>query len=156
MIDRREQILERLMVILAAVPTVQVVLRNVVRNRGELPPEMRPAITLLDGDEVTSLSSTQQRGKVVPPMTKVEMSPEINVVMDAREPDNKLIGEDMNAMRTQIVKAIYDDTALAGILTTNGEMKYVGCQTDMATGRTMEGTLHIQMTFTYPLMPKDL
>jgi hypothetical protein len=157
--DRREQILERLMVLLATVPTVKVIMRNVVRNRGELPLEERPAISLLDADEVArGPSQTQQRGRLVAGSvtTIVEMTPEIFVVMDARKQENKLIGEDMNAMRMLILQLIFNDIGLADIMGAHAQRRYVGCQTDMGQNREMEGQMNIQIAFTYALLPQDL
>jgi hypothetical protein len=152
MTDRRELVLQRLLAILATLQTVQ----HVVRNRGELPPGKRPAIVLLDADEVARAFVPQQRGRLIAYPSLVDMTPEIYVVMDLREPDNTLIGEDMDALRIAIIKAITADQELHGILSANGDIRYVGCETDMASGRTMEGQLHIKMTFTYPLIPSEL
>ena len=93
--DRRELVLVRLLAILANVPPIQVV----VRNRGELPADKRPAIVLLDADEVARLQASQSRGRLIAAPCLVDMTPEIYVVMDAREPPNELIGTDMNTMR---------------------------------------------------------
>lgn len=152
MIDRRELVLVRLMAILAAVPTIQ----HVVRNRGELPADKRPAIVLLDADEVARLQVSQSRGRLIAAPCLVDMTPEIYVVMDAREPPNDLIGTDMDKLRVAIVYAIYNDANLKSILSANGDIRYVGTTTDMASGRSMEGQMHIRMSFTYPLLPNEL
>lgn len=150
--DRREQVLVRLKTILEAVPGIQVV----VRNRGELPADKRPAIVLLDADEVARLNVPQSRGRLIAAPCLVDMTPEIFVVMDAREPPNDLIGTDMNTMRVTIVHAVYSDQELKTILSANGDIRYAGTVTDMASGRSMEGQMHIRMTFTYPLIPSEL
>lgn len=150
--DRRELVLARLIAILTAIPNVQAV----VRNRGELPADKRPAIALLDADEVARPGVPQQRGRLIAAPNIVDMTPEIYVVMDPREPPNEKIGEDMNAMRVTIVKAIRFDQQLATILGGNGDIRYLGTQTDMASGRSMEGQMSIRMTFTYPLIPSEL
>ncbi len=152
MTDRRELILTRLIGILTAIPTVQVV----VRNRGELPADKRPAIALLDADESARANVAQQRGRIAAAPCLVDMTPEIYVVMDLREQPNEGIGEDMNAMRVAIIKSIMADAQLADILGGNGDIKFIGCQTDMASGRTMEGQMHIRITFTYVLKPSEL
>lgn len=150
--DRRELVLVRLLAILATVPPIQVV----VRNRGELPAEKRPAIVLLDGDETARLNVAQSRGRLTAAPCFVDMTPEIFVVMDAREPPNALIGKDMNTLRIAIVRAIYADADLKTILSSNGEIRYGGTSTDMASGRSMEGQMHIRLVFTYPLLPSEL
>ena len=150
--DRRELVLVRLLAILATVPPIQVV----VRNRGELPVDKRPAIILLDADETARLNVPQSRGRLIAAPCLVDMTPEIYVVMDLREPPNELIGKDMNAMRVKIVHAIYTDEDLKKILSSNGDIRYAGTATDMASGRSMEGQMHIRLTFTYPLIPSEL
>ena len=150
--DRRELVLVRLMAILANVPPIQVV----VRNRGELPADKRPAIVLLDADETARMQVAQSRGRLVAAPCLVDMTPEIYVVMNLREPPNDLIGTDMNTMRVAIMRAIYADEDLKKILSSNGDIRYVGTVTDMASGRSMEGQMHIRIAFTYPLLPSEL
>lgn len=152
MTDRRELILVRLAAILETVPTIVVV----VRNRGELPADQRPAIALLDADETARPGVPQSRGRLTAVPCLVDMVPEIYVVMDPREPPNEAIGKDMNTLRVAIVKAIMFDAELAAILGGNGDIRFIGCQTDMASGRTMEGQMHIRMAFTYVLKPSEL
>lgn len=152
MTDRREQILARLLVVLETVSGVRVA----VRNRGELPPNKRPAVILLDADEIAREAPPQQRGRLTMAPNLVDMSPEIYVVMDQREPQNASIGEDMNTLRIAIMKAIMSDDQLAAILGSNGDIQYNGCETDMASGRSLEGQMHIRMTFTYVLRPSEL
>jgi hypothetical protein len=152
--DRRELVLTRLLEVLAAVPSIQVV----VRNRGELPADKRPGIVLLDADEVARPSAPNARGRLIAQAMPnvVDMTPEIYVVMDPRKQPNPSIGTDMNALRLVIIKAVQTDQALTDIVGSNGDIRYAGTQTDMASGRSMEGQMSIRMTFTYPLLPKEL
>jgi len=152
MTDRREQVLSALFTVLQSVSGVKVA----VRNRGELPPAIRPAVVLLDGDETARDGVPQERGRLTAAPNLVDMSPEIYVVMDQREPKNEHIGEDMNAMRMAILKAITTAAPLIAILGSNGDIKYGGCATDMASGRSMEGQLSLRFTFTYVLKPSEL
>src|ERR1700753_1714667 len=124
MTDRREQVLAALFLVLQSVASVKVV----VRNRGELPAAIRPAVVLLDGNETARDSPPQERGRLTAAPNLVDMSPEIYVVMDQRETKNDRIGE----------------------------TKYLGCDTDMASGRSMEGQLFLRFTFTYVLKPSEL
>jgi hypothetical protein len=152
MTDRREEVLSRLLDILKSVSGVQVA----VRNRGELPADKRPAIVLLDGDEVARGAVQQTRGRLTLAPNLIDLSPEIYVLMDAREPHNERIGEDMNAMRVLILTSIMKDTPLADVLGSNGDIQYNGCETDMASGRSMAGQMNIRMMFTYALRPSEL
>jgi len=167
MTDRREQILQRLLAILTAIATSWrndpsatipsgIPVKEVVRSRGEMPPEKRPAIMLLDAGEVARPGVAQSRGRLTAGPQLVDMTPEIYVVMDLREPDNELLGEDLNAMRMVILKAIMFDGELATILGGNGSIRFAGAQTDLGEGRFMEGKMIIQMTFGYPLIPSEL
>ena len=77
--------------------------------------------------------------------------------MDQREPPNDKIGEDMNALRAHDHRARSSTTkSWRHILGSNGDIRYVGTTTDMASGRTMEGQMNIRLTFTYPLKPSEL
>jgi hypothetical protein len=153
MTDRREQILQRLLAILVEVAPTNYV---VARDRGELPPEKRPGITLLDANETAQLIHKQARGRFNAPPTKMEMTPQITLAMDTREPRNVNIGEDMNTQRVAILKAIFKDTQLADLMGSNGDMRLVGCTTDMIDGGTKEGQLVIQVGITYWLLPAEL
>ncbi len=150
--DRREQILERLFVICQTISGVQAV----VRNRGELPATKRPAIVLLDGDEVAREPVQQRQGRLTLAPNLIDLTPEIYAIMDQREPSNEGIGPDMNSLRVLLLLAISGDQELAAILGSNGEIKYNGCNTDMASGRSMEGQMMLSMTFTYALRMSDL
>lgn len=152
--DRRELILARLFVTLQTIDG----LKTVCRNRGLLPEEMRPAITLLDGsEEVTSTQVVDGRGGrgLSAQPAKVTMRPEIFVVLDQRLPKNEGIGEDLNAWRIAILKAISADSQINTLLTNNGSLLYEGCLTDMATGRSMEGQLQMQFALSYPFLATE-
>ncbi len=152
--DRRELILARLFEILKTI----VGLKTICRNRGLLPEELRPAITLLDGHE--DMTSTQVndgrggRGLSAQP-GKITMRPEIFVVLDTRLPKNEGIGADLNAWRIQILKAVSADTQINALLTTNGSLLYEGCLTDLATGQSMEGQLQMRFALSYPLKESE-
>lgn len=155
--DRRELILIRLLAILTTLAGANGI-RTICRNRGLLPEELRPAITLLDGDEtVTSTQINDGRGgrglSAQPAM--VIMRPEIFVVLDQRLPKNELIGEDLNAWRIRILTAVAADTQINTLLTNNGSLIYEGCLTDLATGRSMEGQLQMQFALTYPFKASE-
>lgn len=150
--DRRERVLQQLLTIMTGAPNVV----TVVRNRGGLKEEKRPAISVLDGNEATTLGAKEHRGVLVEPLYLVDMTPHIWVVMDAREPPNYQIGEDMSALRMWIVKAVFYSAELAAIIGAHGKIRYTGCDTDMTFGQPMEGQMNLRMTFTYPLLPTEL
>jgi hypothetical protein len=153
--DKRELILLRLKAILETVADVP---GGVFRNRGELDDAKRPAIILLDGDEVStrSVSAANSRGSLTVPPQFVRMSPEIYIVLDARKPHNVLSGEDLNAFRVDILKKIFEDAELKTLLGTNGDIAYDGTTTDMKSGQSMEGQALIKTTYQYVLRPSEL
>ena len=153
MTDRRELILARLFAILQTIPSVQAV----VRNRGELPDDKRPGIILFDAGEVARLQPPQQaRGRLIRAATFVDMTPQIFVVMDQREPPNKNLGQDMNALRITIVRTIIYDPELETIIGGNGDIRYAGTTTDLTGDGSAEGQMNIRLTFTYVLKPSEL
>lgn len=151
MIDRREQILTCIEGILAGVSGV----RSVARNRGLLDNDVRPGLVLLDGDEQERSprpagSSTGRQGMVP---TIMRMQPQVFIVMDVRKPQNANLGQDMNVIRTAIIGAFASDAELQSLVGTNGDIVYNGCETDLKSGSTLDGTARLDFSLTYPLIP---
>lgn len=151
MTDKREMILARLFAVLKDIPGVV----TCVRNRGELPDDKRPAITLLDSDE-TAQDKAFNRGRIAASPNFISLQPEIYVTLDSRKPDNKLIGQDLNVLRARILKAVLTDGTLVSLCGTNGEIRYLGCITDLARGRAMDGETGLTFAFIYVLNPSEL
>ena len=151
--DRRELILAQLATLLQAVDGV----KTVARNRGELPEDKRPAVTILDADETAGTQITDARGgpglKQQPVM--VIMRPEIFILLEQREPHNVNAGQDLNAFRIKVLNAINSDTQLASLVTANGSITYEGTLTDFATGRAMTGQMQMQFAFSYPFKASE-
>jgi hypothetical protein len=151
MTDRREMILARLFELLGSLPGVQ----QCVRNRGELPNDLRPAITLLDCDENVQ-SHPARHGGLSAALCLVSLEPEIYLLLETRKPDNVGVGQDLNLLRAVIIKAILTDTVLIALVGTNGEIKYNGCVTDLAKGRAMDGEMGLNFALVYVLNPREL
>lgn len=151
MSDRREQILDRLFQCLQSVPGVT----TVARNRGELPEDTRPAITMLDGDEDADLAAIPQGHMAMAP-NLVIMRPEIYAVLNQREPKNEGVGQDLNNLRKEILRATINDPQLKTLVGSNGLIIYEGCTTDLASGRSMQGQIQVRVAFRYVLKPSDL
>lgn len=149
--DRREQILSRLFDVLKTVPGPVVH----VRNRGDLPPDMRPGLTMLDADEQAS-EKAFNRGRIAAAPNLVVMTPEIYVTLKSQKPSNATTGQDLNTLRAAILKAVLLDRGLQDLVGTNGEIRYDGCITDLARGRDMIGEIGISVSFVYPLNPDEL
>jgi hypothetical protein len=154
--DRRERILTRVWDLLKTIPGMA----THVRNRGELPEELRPALVLLDADESVELTHTQARGQLRTPPMIVVMRPQIFITLKDREPKNEGIGEELNRVRRLVLPILLptltgDDT-LKTLVGANGFIRYEGLLTDMATGRSMRGELQFLFAFGYVLRLDEL
>jgi hypothetical protein len=149
--DRREQILERLFIIMQGV----VGTASCSRNRDELPSEKRPGIILLDGDE-EARPDTEGRGRPLGAPQRIIIKPEIYIVLTIQKPQNLTVGADLNAMRMKILKAVFTDSTLPTLITANGQIYYAGCVTDLARDRKMEGEMGMMLAVTYPLILSEI
>lgn len=147
MTDKREQILVRLLAISKAVPGIAAAFRN----KDEISDKQRPCILILDADEAANDGDPMNRPNRSP--RRVGMTPEIYILLGAKPED---IGTQINTLRASLVKAILTDADLATIVGSNGDVRYEGCATSLARGRTMEGEMGVSFTFTYVLRPEDL
>ncbi|KLK91421.1 hypothetical protein AA309_20210 [Microvirga vignae] len=158
MADKREQILVRLVEIAEAIPGI----KTVERNPGQLDETVLPAIVILDADETADDADPGgPRGR--PPFAprRVGMTPEIYLMALAPTPEpgessSAKLGPLINGMRAQFVKAVLTDASLREIVGTNGDIRYEGCATALARGRSMEAEMGVSFTFSYMLKPSDL
>ena len=162
--DRRQEILDRLWVILSALTVnlaggpngpVQIKAGSIVRNRNDLQADKTPGMIILDADEVKDPTKLQlPRGitETRMPAQMMKMTPEIYIVMDVRPVGNPNMGQDLNTARLAVLNAIMTDTQLQEIVGSNGGITYDGCVTDLARNRTMKGQLGMSVTFSYPLI----
>jgi hypothetical protein len=156
MYDRREAILAQLEVILGSLPADVAPFAAIYRNRGELKETMRPAVVLLDGTETTVRNYPSNRGGRMAPHL-IELRPQIFAVMKKRELDlASEYGPELSAYRMAILRALFGDDTLNGLIGTNGKIEYRGALTDMQTGSTLQGELQINLAITYLLQPGDL
>lgn len=161
-VDRRDQILTRLFNLLAGDLTVEISTgtfsgANLVRNRNELPKEKVPGLILLDADEVKDPRFPETAGRNLRPgVGLMRMTPEIYIVLDVRKPNNKMVGEDLNAVRAAVLNLVMHDQALQQLTGSNGAITYDGCVTDLARNRVMQGQMGLSITFIYPFIPDDL
>ncbi|HET7412126.1 MAG TPA: hypothetical protein VFJ18_05630, partial [Pararhizobium sp.] len=130
--DLREEILARLVAIAAEVPGVV----SAGRNRVALSESARPAIIVLDADEVVEEEERASRPGHAPQL--VVMTPELFVL--AGRPAAE-IGAKLNAFRGRIIRRVLTDAALVGLTGPNGFIRYAGCATALAAGRSMEGEM---------------
>lgn len=157
MLDRREQILRRLLVILSDVPGDLGYLESSAwRNRGELKGDKRPAVVLLDGSEVRK-SNNEGKGRVFMSPSVMSMSPQIFVLLKLRErPTNEEVGEELNLFRVAVIKAIAGDRELARLCGSNGQVSLRRVVTSLQTGSSLEGQMQLDFIFDYVLNPNDV
>jgi len=148
MMDKREAILQRLTEIAAALPGVV----TAVRNQDEISEHARPAIAVFDADE-TADASAVQRGHAGAAPNIVEMTPEVMILLGALP---ERVGSALNELRAGLVKAVLTDPQLAALTGPNGRMRYAGCSTHLRHGRSIEGLMAVQFTFTYVLRIAEL
>ena len=152
----RESILVQLRTILEAQMT-PLGFKSVARNRGLMANEKRPALALLDGDEVPRMIVPQARvdnyGGLRPKL--LGMTPEIYILMDEQRPTNAKpdgtdnIGTLLNIKRDALVKAICNDEPLKALLGTNGGIVYNGCVTDLKSGLALSGQMRLDFELRY-------
>jgi len=153
----REDILARLLEILRTVPDIT----TVVRNRGLVDNNMRPAIVLMDGSEVEGLRPPRNgRGgdQVVVRTTKI-MRPQVFVLLKTAgptnvAPDGENVGKKLNEHKVEVSRLILADTQLRALLGSNGALTYTGAETDMQSGAAMAGQMRLDFQITYVFDPR--
>ena len=83
----------------------------------------------------------------------VTMNPQIFVVMKSKLPQNENLGQEMNALRLQMISAVVQDEELINLLTANGDINYLGNETDLKSGSNLEGQMRLDFAMTYVLDP---
>jgi hypothetical protein len=147
MTDSRELILVRLLEIAKGIEGIA----GAFRNRDEISEKQRPAIVILDADEAADDADPTTRPSRSP--RRVAMTPEIYILLGAKPEE---LGSVINALRARFVKSVLGDSQLASIVGSNGDIRYEGCATALARGRSMEGEMGVSFSFTYVLRPEEL
>lgn len=155
-IDKREAILTRLEELMAE---GYIAAATVVRNRGLLQNDARPAVAILDGDEHARLTGDDlgrgNRGRVRMTPQLMIMQPEIYVVPKTKKPGNEGIGPEVNDFRMTIVRVVAQDPELIALVGSNGSIAYMGMVTDLKSGSNLDGQSRFDFRFTYVLDPYD-
>ena len=145
--DLREEILARLVAIAAEVPGIAMA----GRNRIGLSETARPAIVVLDADEAVEEEGRASRPGYAPQL--VVMTPELFVLAGKPAAD---IGAELNAFRRRIIRRVLTDATLLGLAGPNGFVRYAGCATALAAGRSMEGEMSLSFAIRYVLRPVEM
>ena len=151
MLWKREQILAQLHTVLQAVPGVA----YVTRDRGALGSDKRPAIQLLDGNEVADRSQFD-RGRSSSAPNYIWISPGIYVTMENKLPDNIGIGTDLNVFCAAIIKAVAFSAELKALVAREDGIRYDGLITDFEEDLTCSGKARVGISFLYYLSPDEL
>jgi hypothetical protein len=149
MTDRREQILVRLLGLAQALPGIVAAFRN----KDEISDRQRPCIVILDADEAADDADPSGISRRPNAPRRVIMTPEIYLMLGAKPED---VGTVINGFRAVFIKAVLMDSELATIVGSNGDIRYEGCVTGLARGRTMEAEMGLSFTFSYVLRPDEL
>lgn len=142
--DKRESILARLREIGEGVSGIV----KAARNEGAIDEDDRPAIIVLDADEQSD-EGDRGDGRSF----RVALSPQIFILLSGKPED---VGSQLNAFRAKLLAAIFSDATLRALVGINGGIRYEGCATGLATGRSMEGEMGLNLSFHYILKPADL
>jgi hypothetical protein len=102
LVDVREDILARLLVVVASIPNIKFAQRNNI----EIPEDQLPAALVFDGDEETNDASDLSMRPANRP-TMVRMHPEIVIAQQADE-----VGSDLTTLRRELIKRVMTDTVL--------------------------------------------
>ena len=146
--DKREQILARLVEVATGVSGIS----TVTRNSDEISEHKRPAIAVFDSDESTDEAAERQDHPGRAP-NLVVMTPELLILLGT-SPES--VGPSLNALRAKLVKAVLTDAQLIALAGANGRVRYAGCSTHLGHGRSMEGSMGVQFSFAYVLLPEQL
>lgn len=140
--DKREAILARLVDIAKTIVDPN----HVFRNKLEIAEDFRPAIIILDQDEVKD-ETKDPTGRGRPPEGPfyMLMSPEV-FILERGTPEE--IGSKLNAIRVKVIKEILKDAPLRALCS---EPRYEGFSTALASGRSMEGQARVHFTLPYVL-----
>jgi hypothetical protein len=150
--DRREALMSRLLEVVR-VPGI----KKVARNKTDVSGRDRPAVIVLDADEVVDPHS-YDRGRPAAAPLIVMLSPEVYVSVEklaSTAADEDVLGPMLNSFRMALLRAVLADTVFPELVGRNGEVRYDGCVTDFARGRSMEGELIMNFSFRYVLSPTD-
>lgn len=166
MLDRRELILDRLLVIANANKTVVTPnIRQCFRNRDQLVSGkgLLPALLILDGDETPGLPN----GDVAPPRRygrggaspiapmAFSLKPQIYFLTEPPALNAIELGARANAIRIALVEAVLNDGTIRYAVGANGTVAYRGAQTDLRDGGQMQGRVRLDFEFGYFLNPGD-
>ncbi len=147
MVDKREDIIARLVVICAAVTGI----KSASRNQTNIADTKLPAVVIFDSNEEGEENDPERRAPNA--FRRVGMSPQIMLLVQADTAD---LGTTQNGFRAAILKAIMTDETLTNLTHDRAGIRYDGCESGLARGRKMEGQMILKFTFNYVLNANEL
>lgn len=149
--DVREQILDRLHLVVNGVDDLKTIMRNVIA----FDDTQLPAAGILEGDEEVQAPPSQQddgtmRPSIAPRIVTATPQVFIRVKADAN------VGTDLNTFRARIIKAVLEDAELNALTMRGQGIRYVGQQSTLHAGRSMVGAFALLFQFKYLLVPREL
>lgn len=125
---------------------------TVGRNLTDVPLMARPAVTINGGAE--QMVSSPRPAARFSQVQIMELTPQVLLLV--RSDTGPEAGSLMSLFRGRLVNAILADATLRGLVTTNGGIRYEGCNEIEPTPESKEPRLELQFVFTYPLKLSDL
>jgi hypothetical protein len=147
-IDRREQIIARIVLIAGGLPGV----KTVERNKTQISERQRPAIVVLDGNEEGAVGEFALGRPAITPKI-ISMMPEVWLMVGGPK---ETVGSALNELRAAVVRAILEDFSLQDFVGETGGYQYQGCVTDLTLGEQSEGLMGLHFAFHYPLRSSEL
>jgi hypothetical protein len=145
--DLREDILNRLLEVVAGIPGIV----SSARNDVDIAEGRLPTVGVYDGDEesdgLNDIGSSRQPKRTY----VVQLTPHV-VIVEQKE----AAGSQLSGFRREVIKRVLTDDPLIALVGTNGNIRYIGNQSDFGWGRSLQGAMAVQFTFKYPLKIEEL
>lgn len=143
--DPRELIMARLDAICSGLAGI-----TVYRNRPMSAEDAKPAIVIMEGDELADDGDRNRHG-LAP--RRVTMTPSLFLLV-SEQPE--AVGSALSELRARVLYAVLSDSPLAAITADNRGAAYMGATVAMDNGRRIEGALEMTFALTYIMRPADL
>jgi hypothetical protein len=143
--DVREDILARLLEVVAAIPNI----RSAVRNDVDTVEDKLPAVVVFDGDEETNGAEDRSARLSNRPYV-VQMMPQVIVQ------ERHGVGSELSILRREIISRVLNDAVLIEQVGSNGAIRYLGCETDFGWLRSQFNAMNVQFMFQYSLKIEEL
>jgi hypothetical protein len=147
--DRREEILLRLLSLAAAVEGIV----KTARNTTEFPEQLRPAAVLFDGGEGAPEEMNPPRGRSIDASRVMVMTPQLVILLGEDEAN---VGSEINVLRARLLRTIQTDTTLAALTFKGVGVAYLGCDTNLDAGRGTEAEMSFSYAIPYVLRFSEL